>query len=256
MSTILKALKHSEASRPRDSSLPPGQVPARRSVRHRRPALWWSTAGVLLAGAAAAAWWLLDTAPVDRRDSRAGPRGIAEVSLPARPPAPAEGIPEADRGERTAPAESVTDGPAPPGASSEGQTAATGENRPRAGEDETAADPQDSPVADPDVSAAPGPEPEPDADTSRPAGTADRQLEPFALLPRLKDLPPARRDGLPRLALNAHVHAAEPAQRFVLINLARYGEGDHVAPGLTVAAIFPGGVVLEDGQGRFVLPRP
>lgn len=251
MSTILKALKRSEASRPREASLPLGQVPDSGTARHRKTGLWLAGVLVVVAGGLAAAWWMNQRPPAETGDVRPGLRDIAEVSLPTRSSGPSGEEPGSRPSDRQAPSDPGSNA-AETEASSRGSEATGGESteerrpvpegatRPGEAGSEEASTPSGGPEAAPNKASAP---PEP-------------RLEQFALLPRIEDLPLERREGLPRLALNAHVHAKEPGKRFVLINLSRYGEGDRVAPGLTVASIFPGGVVLQDGQGRFVLPRP
>lgn len=257
MSTILKALKRSEASRPREASLPLGQVPDIGTARHHRTGLWLAGVLLVVAVGAAAAWWMNQRPPAETGGSRPGLREIAEVSLPERSSGPtgeepasrrSEGSAPADPGGRAAETEEPGSGSEATGGAAAGGGESAKEGRPAS---EAAARPGE--IESEEASAPPARrEPAPDEAGAPP----EQRLEQFALLPRIGNLPPERREGLPRLALNAHVHAAEPEQRFVLINLSRYGEGDRVAPGLTVASIFPGGVVLEDGQGRFVLPRP
>ncbi len=255
MSTILKALKRSEASRPRESSLPPAQVPDRPTVRQRRWAPSLAATVVVLAAVGAASWLWWPRTPVDTSGGQEGLRRIAEVSLPARRPAatapastPAKSGPESDSPAR----EVAGPEPSPPRdapAGADGEASAEGGN----------ASPESTPDPGETGNESPGRDGgsrKPEAGRDREPDGARQELDPYALLPRVEDLEPGRRRELPALDLNVHVHAAEPGQRFVMINLSRYREGDRVAPGLTVAAIFPGGVVLQDGQGRFVLPRP
>lgn len=73
-------------------------------------------------------------------------------------------------------------------------------------------------------------------------------------LPRYDSLPPDLRQTLPSLHLDVHGYAAEPAQRFVVINLQRYRIGDSVAGGVKVVDIVPQGVILESNGTRFLLP--
>lgn len=241
MSTILKALKQSEARRPREASLPgrlPGGPPGGRRPRR---VLGLAIAALLIAGTGAVAWW--HWTPGDRRDESrdAARRGIDEVSLPERKSS-------TEAGEANGGASGATE-PA-------GTPASPAERAPVAGEQDAGEDP--GPAADED----------PEAPVSTPAGSAsedradtaaareEETLDPHALLPRLRHLSDTRREALPKLTLNAHVYAPDPARSFVLINLSRFREGDRLAPGVTVAEIFPGGVVIEDREGRFVLPRP
>lgn len=255
MSTILKALKRSEASRPRDSSLPLGPMTGGVATGRRGAAPWLAAAALILAGSAA--WWWAEhrsaTGPGGSADAQ---RRIAEVSLPARP-ADAESESRPEEFASSVAGTQTPDTNEPDSSSDPAERDPAGSSS-RADAQRGEADSPDPTDADEGSGVAEladaAPEPAPDA--GRPDAAPEQNLDRFALLPRFRDLPAARRDSLPKLVLNAHVHAAEPGQRFVLINLSRYGEGDRVAGGLTVAAIFPGGVVLEDDHGRFVLPRP
>ena len=67
-------------------------------------------------------------------------------------------------------------------------------------------------------------------------------------------LPYAQRRGIPEIKLSMHVYAAEPAQRFVIINGNRQVEGD-AFEGLKLIEIRNDGVVLEREGLRFVYPR-
>jgi general secretion pathway protein B len=61
---------------------------------------------------------------------------------------------------------------------------------------------------------------------------------------------------LPDLHLDIHVFSAVPAERFVLVNMRRYGEGQLLSEGPTVEQITSEGVVLNHRGLRFLLPRP
>jgi general secretion pathway protein B len=73
-------------------------------------------------------------------------------------------------------------------------------------------------------------------------------------LPSYDSLPQELKQSLPPLHLDVHGYAAEPAQRFVVINLQRYRVGDTVAGNLRVVDIVPQGVILESNGTRFLLP--
>ncbi len=60
---------------------------------------------------------------------------------------------------------------------------------------------------------------------------------------------------IPRLHLDMHVFSAEPAKRFVFINLDKYGEGDAIDRDTTVESIEQNGAVINHKGYRFVL-RP
>ena len=75
-------------------------------------------------------------------------------------------------------------------------------------------------------------------------------------VPSLSSLGAAQRARLPPLKLSMHVFAESPAQRFVILDGQRLGEGASPASGLVVQEIRRDGLVLAvDGQ-RFLLPRP
>jgi general secretion pathway protein B len=58
------------------------------------------------------------------------------------------------------------------------------------------------------------------------------------------------------LSLDVHVHAEQPAQRFVLINMTRYREGDRLKEGAVLERITPQGVVLSYQGEQFRFDRP
>jgi hypothetical protein len=61
---------------------------------------------------------------------------------------------------------------------------------------------------------------------------------------------------LPTLRLDLHVYAANPPDRFVMINMKKLHEGDALpAEGVRVESITPFGAVLSHDGTRFVLPR-
>ena len=68
----------------------------------------------------------------------------------------------------------------------------------------------------------------------------------------------ARADGsiqLPDLHLDLHVFDGRPGDRFVFINMNRYGENATLDEGPLVTEIVPEGVILEYLGTRFLLPR-
>ncbi len=58
------------------------------------------------------------------------------------------------------------------------------------------------------------------------------------------------------LSLDVHVYAEQPAQRFVLINMNRYREGDRLKEGAMLERITPQGVVLSYQGEQFRYDRP
>ncbi|MGH8370071.1 MAG: general secretion pathway protein GspB [Gammaproteobacteria bacterium] len=73
--------------------------------------------------------------------------------------------------------------------------------------------------------------------------------------PPLDTMPMTFQQALPALHLDVHGYAANPADRFVIINMHRYVAGDTLKQGLQVIAITPQGVILEYQGTRFLLPR-
>lgn len=60
---------------------------------------------------------------------------------------------------------------------------------------------------------------------------------------------------LPELHLDIHVFSADPAERFVFINMDKYREGAQIKEGPEVREITPEGVILEYRGQTFLLPR-
>jgi general secretion pathway protein B len=73
-------------------------------------------------------------------------------------------------------------------------------------------------------------------------------------LPTLGQLPSSARSEIGDLTLNIHVYDDQPEDRFVLINLRRYTEGDGLSGDLIVRQIRPDGVVLALRGQDFLLP--
>lgn len=103
---------------------------------------------------------------------------------------------------------------------------------------------------------------------------------PSASTPRVKQVPsPAGRESAPEetpvysinpwqrgsaaiqqlaagLSLDVHVYAQQPEQRFVLINMRRYREGERLEAGAVLERITPEGVVLSYQGEQFRYDRP
>lgn len=231
MSVILDALRKSEAERQRGRA--PGlfvEQVALPSRRRRRPA-WIFVLPALLAAGIVAGWFL--------RPQANGPT-VAAVTVEAPPatvmpervaPAPAPPVP-ADSDSLAPTPQLLPDAPPP---------------SPQADSPAAAALPAPPPVASAPAVAEPAPAP---VDAAAPA----LPVEP--LLPRLADLPAAERATLPPLKLSMHVFADEPAQRFVILDGRRQGEGASPASGVVIEEIRRDGVVLSANGRRLLLPRP
>jgi len=68
-------------------------------------------------------------------------------------------------------------------------------------------------------------------------------------------LPDAIRADVPEITFSVLVYAADPADRFVLINGQRLGEGDSLKPGLVVKEIRRDGVVFSYRLYQFLVER-
>jgi general secretion pathway protein B len=61
--------------------------------------------------------------------------------------------------------------------------------------------------------------------------------------------------NLPEMRLDIHVYSANPKERFVFINMHKYGEGQASTEGPLVERITPDGAILNQNGTRFLLPR-
>lgn len=104
----------------------------------------------------------------------------------------------------------------------------------------------------PETTATPAPVP---AETESSTAAQDLENEASALVaPWLKDMPAEFRINVPNLTINALAYADDPAERFVLINLRRYAEGDRLQEGPRLLQIQAGAVILEYRNREFAIP--
>ena len=87
-------------------------------------------------------------------------------------------------------------------------------------------------------------------DTAKPA-PAD---EPALL--SLADLSADERNGLPAMKVTMHVYADDPAQRFMIVNGQRVGEGARIADGVALVHIRRDGAEIDARGRRLLLPKP
>ena len=90
---------------------------------------------------------------------------------------------------------------------------------------------------------------------AKPAATPSTVTESPASAPLLSSLPEAFQQSLPKLQMEVHSYAADPADRFVVINMQRYVAGDTLKEGPHVIAVTSDGVILDYRGTRFMLPR-
>jgi general secretion pathway protein B len=91
------------------------------------------------------------------------------------------------------------------------------------------------------------------------AGASTRNSLPAVqqgeLLPSIEELAATGR-SFPSMRLDIHSFADKPADRFVFVNMRKYGEGQTLQEGPAVERITEEGVVLNQQGLRFLLPRP
>ncbi|GIX35066.1 MAG: hypothetical protein KatS3mg126_0845 [Lysobacteraceae bacterium] len=224
MSLILEALRKSEAER--QAAGLPGLVgaPPARAGHHgaRRRGLGWWLVPLSLAVGLGAGWWLFGR--------EGGQRGMVVPEPPV--PAVPSTTPQATGADGPPAAPAASAGPALPLPAPRRDTALppAAAPSPPGGEAQTA----------PPVPASIPPPLSPPAPVAPPP--APPQIPDAAPLSRM---PAAQRAALPPLRLSVHVFNDEPARRFVVIDGRRMGEGEALAPGLTVREIRRQGVLLD-----------
>lgn len=97
--------------------------------------------------------------------------------------------------------------------------------------------------------------------SSRPeegAGERADPVAPAADLPQLQswyELPADIRGKLTLPRLDMHVYSEEPRNRFVLVNLKKYREGERFESGLLLEEILPDGMVMSYRGERFLVEK-
>ena len=86
------------------------------------------------------------------------------------------------------------------------------------------------------------------------SSTVTESVDPQA--PLMNDLPADVRAALPPLSLDVHVYAPAVQDRFVLLNMKKYHEGDQIDEGSRLEEITSEGAVLSYRGQRFRIPRP
>lgn len=244
MSMILEALRKSEAERQRGRA--PGLFVEQRPAhpRERRVPAWaWGLGALLVAVLLAWGWreWqrpalvIVTTAePSADTVTEARPTQIA----PRTEPAPGE--PGALGPITLAPG-------APPAAVAPAPAVVT-------------ASPLPTPPAPlPAAAAAASPPPAPPTATAPARSEAIGATSPepaAATLPGIDALSATDRAALPPLKLSMHVYADAPAQRFVILDGQRLGEGASPANGVVLEEIRRNGLVLSVNGQRLLLARP
>ncbi|MEJ2694141.1 MAG: general secretion pathway protein GspB [Candidatus Thiodiazotropha sp.] len=107
------------------------------------------------------------------------------------------------------------------------------------------------------AAARPEPTPEPGVAPPREAAGGSVEGSPSQeKIPLVWELPQTLREKVLRLKSSVHVYHKLAEQRFVIIDMHRYGEGDSLPPdGFRLQRIDRDGVVIDYGQGLVRLPR-
>jgi general secretion pathway protein B len=239
MSFILDALKKSETDRQRQAS--PALFEVKVAAPRRRFPLWAAGLGVLLVVNVAALAWVLmrraEAPPAQAANPAAPPAAVASVSQPGMVTVPATvTIPTTVQIPVNA-APSVSVGPVQDDPLQGGTPPLVEE-----------------PLLEGHEPAVP---PDYDARDYRPAITP-AQAGAIAAARRSGQLPSrddliAQGNPLPDLRLDLHVYAANPAERFVFINMRKLREGESLPEGVRVEQITPDGVDLSYQGKRFAL---
>lgn len=261
MSLILEALRKSEAERRLGQApdllapMPVLRVPA---TRRRWPA--WVAGACILAVAMASAWWWMratsttPSAPVTRPAAQPAPNGT-NASVAATPAGDAQlsstSIPASQSPVILLPAANV------PVAAAIARKPVAALPMPKL----AGAPLPPTPALASATTIAPKPGNEPIARLA-PAATASTAAPP-ALAPTdepslatLADLSPDERNGLPALKVSMHVYADEPAQRFMIVDGQRVGEGARMAAGVILVHIRRDGAEIDVHGRRLLLPKP
>ena len=87
-----------------------------------------------------------------------------------------------------------------------------------------------------------------------PAAAPARNASPAEVLPTVDELAASGRT-FPPMRLDIHVYGDTPAERFVFVNMRKYGEGQALQEGPQIERITVEGVILNQQGLRFILPR-
>jgi len=88
-------------------------------------------------------------------------------------------------------------------------------------------------------------------DIAATAPTAVNDASGGSVIPLLKDKPAPFRQAIPKMNVDLHVYAERPRERFALINMSKFREGDEIGRGLVLERITPSGLVIRFNDDRF-----
>jgi general secretion pathway protein B len=248
MSFILDALKKSETDRQRQSS--PALFEVKVAQPRRRFPLWAIGLGVLLGVNMLVLGWVLLREP--RAASGAGNEAAAANNLPA--PADSGVVNTAPPGMVTVPA-TVTIPTTVNIPINSAPSVTMGAGTPEPGVIAPSSAP---PLAEEPLLSSREPSVPPDYDSRDYAPAVSVAQANRAAAQRAGSIPSrdevlAQGTQLPDLRLDLHVYAADPAQRFVFINMRKLREGEMLPDGVRVEQITPTGAQLSYRGTRFTV---
>ncbi len=261
MSYILEALKKAEQER--ETRPVPGLEAAQPAPPEPQPRRWiWAFTGSLLLSAIviAAAW--LHSNSEDKPGEAAIEPVIAAAGKPSPAPAPVQPPPAAKPAPIDAPVSSERGESRPQTAT---QIAAPGAPAQRPLRSLPLAAPTPAPVPNRTSQSKPVPRNQSAATAAAVSlAHASASTPPAShaakVAPATRSLP--RWPGVPReianqvngtLTLNMNLYSDNPGERFVLINMGKYREGQQLEEGPTVERIVPKAVILDVSAGQFLL---
>jgi general secretion pathway protein B len=74
-------------------------------------------------------------------------------------------------------------------------------------------------------------------------------------IPWLSELPATFRRSVPWLNINVYVYADNPDNRFIMVDMQKYGNDQEIREGMILKAIHPDGIVVEYRQKTFKIKR-
>ena len=244
MSFILDALKKSETDRQRQSA--PALFEVKVAAPRRRLPVWAVALGALLVVNVAALAWLLLRRPAEAPPAAgtpAGPSAQAPVSATRAP-----------NGEVTVPATVTFQVNVPANSVPAGSPAGSAAPDPGAVAPSAAPPLAEEPLLSGSETSVP---PDYDNRDYQPAITPE-QAGAVAAVRRAGGVPSrdeilARGTQLPDLRMDLHVYDADPAKRFVFINMRKLREGESLPEGVRVEEITPTGARLSYQGNQFAL---
>lgn len=94
------------------------------------------------------------------------------------------------------------------------------------------------------------------AEKARPSQESNNTNDNYAAVPLFMESALAKEARFAEVKVDVHVYAAVPSQRFVLINMKKYQEGETTDLGLALNSITPDGVIVSyEGQQYKLLPQ-